>query len=384
MFTTFAALAVEHQAVNLGQGFPDFAGPELLKNRAIEAIRADHNQYAPSNGLPALRQAIADTYATSYGLVFDPEHEITVTSGATEALCAIALALIDPGDEVIVFEPAYDAYVPDVLMAGGVPRPVQLYPPADGKDWHWHEDELVTAFNHRTRAIIINNPHNPTGKVFGADELARIAELCQTYDVLAVTDEVYDRLVFVGRHLPLATLPGMRERTITVNSTGKTFSVTGWKIGYVMAVAALTEAIRRSHQFLTFATATPLQWGMTTALTDALTSRYYDELQQFYGQNRELLVRSLRAAGLDVFEPAGSYFVLSKLPAGWSDDVAFCRYLTTEVGVAAIPASVFYVDPQRASHLARFCFAKQPATLRAAAERLARMQVTEPAVDRPR
>ncbi len=380
IFTEMSALAVEHGAINLSQGFPDFAGPHVVKQAAVEAIRADYNQYAPAPGLPQLRQAIADTYARDYGLVADPMREVTVTSGATEALCSTILATVDPGDEVIVFEPAYDAYVPDIIMAGGVPRFVSLHPPnqllgdrEQPEHAHWHFDPaaLRAAFNDRTRAIIVNTPHNPTGKVFSHRELELIAGLCQEHDALAITDEVYDRLVFEGQHLPLATLPGMWERTVTINSTGKTFSVTGWKIGYTIAPPALTEAIRRAHQFVTFATATPFQVAMAQALEDAPRSGYYDVLHEFYAERRELLVEILRAAGLDLVAPQGTFFAMAGVRTwGFIRDVDFCRYLTIEVGVAAIPPSVFYAEPATAPLMARFCFAKELATLRAAGERL--------------
>jgi aspartate/methionine/tyrosine aminotransferase len=392
IFTEMSALAVQHEAINLSQGFPDFAGPLPIKQAAIDAILADHNQYAPSMGLAQLRQAIADTYRT-YGLDAEPEH-VTVSSGATEALFATTMALVNPGDEVIVFEPAYDAYAPDIRMAGGTPRYVRLHPPqaliapgvrnqglevGDGRlrsptsslDWWFDADELRAAFGPKTKAILINTPHNPTGKVFTRDELDLIAQLCIAHDILAITDEVYDRLVFENEHIALATLPGMWERTVTINSTGKTFSLTGWKVGYTIAPPHLTEAVRRAHQFITFATATPLQHAMAYALGDAHHSTFYQDLLQFYRQRRDFLVDALRDLGLGVVAPAGSYFVMANIvPWGFEDDVAFCRSLATQVGVAAIPPSVFYDDPHTAPPLARFCFAKEMATLEAAVQRL--------------
>lgn len=391
IFTEMSALAVEHDAINLSQGFPDFAGPLMVKQAAIDAILADHNQYAPSPGVLDLRRAIADTYC-AYGIDIDPAH-VTITSGATEALFATAQALIDPGDEVIVFEPAYDAYVPDICMAGGRPRYVRLEPPpalaAQGlgtrdqragneTDWSFDPQALRAMFGPRTKAIIVNTPHNPTGKVFTRDELMLIAELCVEYDVIAITDEVYDRLVFEGEHVPLATLPGMWDRTVTINSTGKTFSLTGWKIGYVIAPPHLTEAVRRTHQFLTFATATPFQHAMAHALHDAQTSTYYRDLLDFYRERRDFLVSALDVLGFGVVEPAGSYFVMANIaPWGFDSDVAFCRYLTTQVGVAAIPPSVFYHDPHTAPPLVRFCFAKEMATLQKAIDRLQRFVVSQ-------
>lgn len=372
IFTEMSALALEHNAINLSQGFPDFAGPDLVKRAAIRAIEADHNQYAPAPGLLSLRQAIAHTYARDYGLEADPLREVTVTSGATEALFDAIMALVDPGDEVIVFEPAYDAYVPDIIMAGGTPRFVTLYPPtADNPRWHFAEDEVRAAFNTRTRAIMINTPHNPTGKVWSMDELRLIADLCCEHDVVAITDEVYDRLVFDGTHISLATLPGMWERTITINSTGKTFSVTGWKIGYAIAAAPLTDAVRRAHQWVTFATSTPFQAAMAEALTEAAETGYYDDLQRFYLERRTLLLDVLRRCGMEVVPPEGTYFVMAGIKSwGFADDVSFCRHLTTEVGVAAIPPSVFYGNQAHAPLMARFCFAKAMSTLETAAERL--------------
>jgi aspartate/methionine/tyrosine aminotransferase len=372
IFTEMSALALQHNAINLSQGFPDFASPDLVKDAAVRAIKADHNQYAPAPGLLALRQAIADMYSRDYGLHADPVREVTVTSGATEALFDAIMALVDPGDEVIVFEPAYDAYVPDIIMAGGTPRYVTLQPPSsDHPHWHFDLDQLRAAFTSRTRALLLNTPHNPTGKVFSADELQLIADLCCEHDVVAITDEVYDRLVYEGTHIALATLPGMRERTITINSTGKTFSVTGWKIGYAIAAAPLTDALRRAHQWVTFATATPFQAAMAQALADAPQMGYYDALHAFYLERRTLLVDVLRRVGMDVVSPEGTYFVMAGIGAwGFGDDVAFCRHLTTEVGVAAIPPSVFYADRAHAPLMARFCFAKDLMTLHAAADRL--------------
>jgi len=371
IFSEMTRLAIAHGAINLGQGFPDFSGPDFVKEAAVAAIRADLNQYAPSHGLPRLRQAIAATFEQSYGHPVDPETEVTVTTGATEGLHATLLALVDSGDEVIVFEPFYDAYVAQIRFAGGVPRPVTLRPP----DWHFAPDELAAAFGPRTRAVIVNTPHNPTGKVYTCSELAQIATLCQEHDVVAITDEVYDRILYDGAvHVPLATLPGMWERTVTLNSTGKTFSMTGWKIGWAIAPPSLTRAIRTTHQFITFATATPLQEAMAVALEKAATSGYYAELAAAYAERRDLLRVALEKAGLPVLPCRGSYFLLADASeTGFTDDVSFCRFLVTEVGVAAIPPSAFYADPTRAPVLARFCFAKQRETLEAAADRLARL-----------
>jgi aspartate/methionine/tyrosine aminotransferase len=372
VFSEMSRLAVEHNAINLGQGFPEFPGPQIVKDAAKQAIDADLNQYAPSHGMPRLRNAIADTFQRTYGMNVDSETEVTVTTGATEALQATMLAFLNPGDEVIVFEPFYDAYPPQVIFAGGVLKPVRMHTP----DWIFDPDELARAFSPRTRMILINTPHNPTGKVFTEEELDLIAELCQLHDVLAVTDEVYDRILYDGAlHTPIAIRPGMQDRTITINSTGKTFSMTGWKIGYVIAPAHLTDAVRRTHQFITFATSTPFQEAMATAMESAASDGYYAELAARYSGLRDQMQEGLVSAGLPVLPVYGSFFLLADIRGtGFDDDVSFCKYLTTEIGVAAIPPSAFYADPSTAPKLARFCFAKEPETLAAAAQRLKALQ----------
>ncbi|NNJ12243.1 aminotransferase class I/II-fold pyridoxal phosphate-dependent enzyme [Chloroflexales bacterium ZM16-3] len=381
IFAEISALAVQHGAVNLGQGFPDFAGPAWVKDAAAEAIAADQNQYPPYLGIPRLREAIAATWRFHGWREVDPASEVTVTSGATEAIFGAVQALINPGDEVIVFEPFYDAYVPDVVMAGGVPKYVRMHPPQiptpDSQpptptSWHFDPVELSAAFTPRTRLLLLNTPHNPTGKVFSPAELAQIAELCIAHDVVVIADEVYDQLVFGDvRHMPIATLPGMWERTLTINSTGKTFSLTGWKIGYAVGPADLTAALRAAHQWITFATATPLQVAAAVALERAAATGYYDELRAEYDERRALLAEVLAAAGFPTLPAEGSYFIMADISnAGFASDADFCRWLTSEVGVAAIPPSAFYRHPQGVPLLARFCFAKKLETLRAAAERL--------------
>jgi aspartate/methionine/tyrosine aminotransferase len=372
IFTEISALAVAHQAVNLGQGFPDFPAPDFVKEAAARHIREDRNQYAPSAGLPRLRRALADDWnrIAPGAAKLDPDSEITVGSGATEILHDAILATVDPGDEVIVFEPSYDAYGPDVAMAGGLLRPVPLRPP----DWSFDPAALAAAFGPRTRALILNTPHNPTGKVFRRDELEIIAALCARHDVLIVSDEVYAEIVFDAPHLPIATLPEMFERTITIGSMGKTFSVTGWKVGWAIAPAPLSAAVRAVHQFVTFTNSAPFQEALADVLPVAAGDGSYDRLRADYRRRRDLLAGILARAGLPTLPIAGAYFLLTDIAGlGPGGDVDFCRRLVSEVGVAAIPTSVFYAEPSAAPPLVRFCFAKSDRTLQAAAERFARM-----------
>ncbi len=372
IFTEITALAVHHGAVNLGQGFPDFAAPAFVKEAAARHIRDDRNQYAASPGVPRLRRALADDWRRRHpeAPVGDPESEITVASGATELLHDAVLATVNPGDEVIVFEPAYDAYVPDILMAGGVPRFVPLEAPTFAFD----PARLAAAFGPRTRALILNSPHNPTGKLFRRDELETIAQLCRAHDVLVISDEVYAEIYFDRAPVPIATLPGMRQRTITIESMGKTFSVTGWKVGWAIAPAPLSAALRAVHQFVTFTNATPFQEALADVLPIAARDGFYDELRASYRQRRDRLASVLRDVGLDPLPVDGAYFLLTDVAGrGQGTDVEFCRRLVVDVGVAAIPTSVFYENPRSAPQLARFCFAKKPETLDAAAERLKRL-----------
>lgn len=370
IFYEMTTLANEYQAINLGQGFPDFAAPAFMKEAAMAAIQADINQYAPANGRPNLRQAIAQKVANFYGLVVDPNTEITILHGATEAIFATIMGLINPGDEVILFEPFYDSYVPAIQMAGGIPRFYTLRPP----DWQIDEAELAALFNDKTKLIIVNTPHNPTGKVFNEAELRLIADLCQKHDVIALTDEVYEHLVFDGRqHLALASFPGMAQRTVMISSLGKTFSVTGWKVGWAVAQPELSRAIFRAHQFMTFCGAAPLQEAAVTAVSQPNT--FYSELTRFYTSKRDFLVDALKSAGLSPITPGGTYFVMVDISnLDFANDVAFCRFLTTEVGVAAIPPSAFYHTPADGAGLARFAFCKEEKTLAEAAKRLQRLQ----------
>jgi aspartate/methionine/tyrosine aminotransferase len=371
VFTEMSRLAVAHGAVNLGQGFPDFPGPAFVKEAAKTAIDADLNQYAISAGAPRLRAAVAQTWGSRFGIEIDPEREVTVTSGATEAIYGAVQALTGPGDEVVVFEPFYDSYLPSAVMAGGTLKPVRLHPP----DWSFDAEEAVAAFGPRTRLLLLNTPHNPTGKVFDPAELRLLADLCRRWDVVAVTDEVYEHILFDGaEHIPLATLPGMRERTLTISSTGKTFSMTGWKVGYAVGSAALNDSLRAVHQFVTFASATPFQDAMALALEVAPSLGYYEELGGAYDERRTALTRALDGAGLPILPVRGAYFLMTDVSKlGFSDDVAFCRWLTTEVGVAAVPPSAFYLEPRTAPQLARFCFAKKEETIQLAAVRLHQM-----------
>ncbi len=373
IFSEISALALAHGAINLGQGFPDFAPPDFVLEAARASLEGGLQQYARGAGHLPLTEAIAAEASASFGRSLDPASEITVTVGATEGLFASMLALLDPGDEVILLEPFYDSYPANALIAGAVPRFVPLHPGADGR-WRLDPDELRAAFSSRTKLLVLNTPHNPTGKVFTREELELCASLCLEHDALALCDEVYEQLRYDGRaHVRLATLPGMWERTVTLSSAGKTFSVTGWKIGWAIASPALSLGIRRLHQWIPFAVATPLQAAVARALVAAAARGYYDELRAFYSARRAELVAILRDAGLRPLVPEGAYYVIADTSAlGASDDTSFCRQLTTEVGVAAIPPSAFYCEAHRplARQLARFCFCKRPETLAAAGERL--------------
>ncbi len=368
VFAEMSALSAQYGAVNLGQGFPDFAAPDFVKEAAKRAIDADHNQYAHPHGVLALREAVAADWGNRFGVEIDPVRQVTVTSGATEAIFDIIQALLDPGDELVVFEPFYDSYPASVTMAGGVMKAVRLQAP----DWTFEPGDLEAAVSPRTRAILLNTPHNPTGKVFSREDLELIADVAQRHDLLVITDEVYDRIVFDGvEHIPIATLPGMWERTLTLNSVGKTFSVTGWKVGYAIGPESLVGALRSVHQWVTFATATPFQVAMAEAMVVAEGNGYYQHLTEAYTERRTILEAALSDAGLPVLYTAGSYFLMASF-AEWGvhTDVEFSRFLITEIGVTPIPPSAFYVDPATAPQLVRFCFAKELSTLREAGQRL--------------
>jgi len=370
IFTEMTRLANERGAINLAQGFPDFDGPDFVKEAAVAAIRAGHGQYARMSGIPALNAALSRKYARDYALDYDGDTEITVTSGATEALFAALQGLCDVGDEVVMFEPFYDSYRAGVYMAGAIPRVATLHRSggASGEAWAFDREAVRALFGPRTRVLLLNSPHNPTGKVFTRDELAFLAELCHEHDVVCISDEVYEHLVYDAVHIPMATLPGMRARTVTVSSLGKTFSLTGWKIGWTAAPPDLTFAIRSAHQFITFATATPLQHAAVAAI-DAGPD-FYRELSADFRQKRDLLVAGLTRIGFDVAVPAGTYFACAGFEAfGFKDDIAFSKHLI-EVGVAVIPPSVFYVNAEHGRSYVRFAFCKREQTLRAALSRL--------------
>jgi aspartate/methionine/tyrosine aminotransferase len=359
-------LALQYGAVNLAQGFPDFPAPPEIKRAAIEAIAADINQYAITWGAASFREAIAEKLKWSLGLDVDPETEITVTCGSTEAMMAALLAVVNPGDEVIIFEPFYENYGPDAILAGAEPRYVSLAPP----DWTFDPDELAAAFTPRTKAIILNTPNNPTGKVFTSEELGLIAALCQKWNALAITDEIYEHILYDGAtHIAMATLEGMRERTITINGLSKTYSVTGWRVGYVVAPAHLTRAIRKVHDFLTVGSAAPLQEAGAVALR--LPRSYYAKLAADYAARRDRLYRALVRAGFHAYLPRGAYYIMTDISRfGFPDDVTFATYLVREIGVAVVPGSSFYHDPQKGRQQVRFCFSKTDETLDLAAERL--------------
>jgi N-succinyldiaminopimelate aminotransferase len=365
IFTEMTRLAGEHGAINLAQGFPDFDGPDFVKEAAVAAIREGRGQYARMTGIPEIHRRLSEKYRRDWGLEYAPDAEITVTSGATEAIFSAIQGVCEAGDEVVMFEPYYDSYKASVRMAGAVPRVVTLRAP----DWSFDPAEARRAFGKKTRVLLLNTPHNPTGKVFSREELEQLAALCRDGDVLCITDEVYEHLVFEGRHVPMATLPGMRERTITISSFGKTFSLTGWKVGWAAASPELSAAVRAAHQFVTFATATPLQHGAAAAL--AAPPEYYAALAADYRGKRDYLVAELARIGFSVRPPAGTYFACAGFAAfGFDDDREFARYLTEKIGVAAIPPSVFYDHEDLGRSWVRFAFCKKRETLEAAVARL--------------
>jgi N-succinyldiaminopimelate aminotransferase len=369
IFAEMSARAVATGSINLGQGFPDTDGPPEIARAAADAVlQGRGNQYPPGPGVPELRQAIAAHAGRFYGLRYDPDTEVLVTAGATEAVAAAMLALVEPGDEVIAFEPYYDSYAANIAMAGGVRVPVTLRPP----DFRPDLDELARAVTPRTRLILVNSPHNPTGSVFTRDEFAAIAELAVERDLLVVTDEVYEHIAFEREHVPIAGFPGMRERTVSISSAGKTFSFTGWKIGWVKAAPELVSAVKTAKQFLTFVSGGPFQYAIAQAL--ALPDGYYTALREDLRAKRDLLAAGLAEIGFAVYPPQGTYFVTADVaPLGEPDGIGFCRALPERAGVVAIPAAVFYDHSDTARTLVRFAFCKRPEVLAEALSRLKKL-----------
>ena len=363
-------VAAQHGAINLAQGFPDFPAPTALKEAAAQAIFSDVNQYAITWGAKAFRDAVAAKYRRHYQLSLDPEREITVVCGSTEGMMASLLAITSPEDEVVIFEPYYENYGPDTLLSGATRRFVKL----SGPDWSFDYEELRRAFSRKTKAIIINSPNNPTGKIFDRKELEFIAQLCQENNALAITDEIYEHIIFDGaEHVRMIQIPGMRDRTILVNSMSKTYGVTGWRVGWVIASPDLTDGVRKVHDFLTVGAAAPLQQAGVAALS--FPDQYYMDLAQLYQRKRDLLLDALNRAGFRCFAPQGAYYVMTDISNfGFKSDVEFMRFLVAEVGVAGVPGSSFFHNPNDGAHLVRFCFCKKKETIRQAQERL--MQLT--------
>jgi len=369
-------LSEKHGGVNLSQGFPDFPAPAAVKEAACAAINAEVNQYAVTWGARPLREAIARAFTQRYGVEVIADKQVTVCCGATEAMMSTMTAIIDPGDEVIVFEPFYENYGPDAILSGATPRYVTLHEPVrPGADWTFDPDELAAAFNAKTKAIIINTPNNPTGKVFTREELETIAALCQKWDAVAISDEIYEHIIYDGRrHVPIATIPGMAERTVTLNSLSKTYSVTGWRVGWTISPPSLTGAIRKVHDFLTVGAPAPLQEAGAVALS--LPAQYYVDLAAKYTRLRDVLLDVLNRHNFTCYRPYGAYYIMTDIGGfGFKDDVEFARYLVTDVGVAAVPGSSFYKHPEKGRTKLRFCFCKRDETLAEAAQRLAKLEV---------
>jgi aspartate/methionine/tyrosine aminotransferase len=363
----------QYGGVNLSQGFPDFPAPAAVKEAACDAIRADVNQYAVTWGARPLREAVAREFTRRYGVPVVADAQVTVCCGSTEAMIATMMAVVDPGDEVIIFEPFYENYGPDAILSGAVPRYVTLHEP----DWTFDPDELAAAFNERTRAIIINTPNNPTGKVFTREELLTIAALCDRWDVLAISDEIYEHIVYDGfRHVPIAAVDGMADRTITINGLSKTYSVTGWRVGWTISPASVTPAIRKVHDFLTVGAAAPLQEAGAAALS--LPESYYADLAAGYARRRDMLLEILERHHFTCYKPRGAYYIMTDISAfGFADDVEFARYLVKEVGVAAVPGSSFYRNAALGRTKLRYCFCKRDETMIEADQRLARLSVAK-------
>jgi len=367
--------AMVHGAINLAQGFPDFPAPVEIKRAAQEAIGADVNQYAITWGAKSLRGAIARQMEAWQGVKVDPEKQVTVCCGSTEAMISTLMAVCNAGDEVVIFEPYYENYGPDSILSGAKPRFVKLRPPRDaGSEWTFDEQELRRAFHKNTKAIIVNTPNNPTGKVFTRAELELIRDLCVEFDVLAITDEIYEHILYDGtKHISLASLPGMEERTITINGMSKTYSVTGWRVGWTIGPPRITDAIRKVHDFLTVGAPAPLQEAGASALS--MPESYYTKLAEGYRKRRDRLLPVLEESGFRCFLPRGAYYVMTDISGfGYADDLAFTKYLVSEIGVAAVPGSSFYRDPKDGAHQVRFAFCKRDETLDEAAKRLKKVR----------
>ncbi|HEV2615607.1 MAG TPA: aminotransferase class I/II-fold pyridoxal phosphate-dependent enzyme [Candidatus Acidoferrales bacterium] len=367
-------LALAHNAVNLSQGFPDFGAPEEIKAAARDAITHDINQYAITWGAKSLRNAIAEKFQRTQGLTIDPEREITVCCGSTEAMMSAMMAIINPGDEVVVFEPFYENYGPDAILSGASPRFVRLRAP----DWSFDTDELASAFSNKTKAIILNTPNNPTGKVFSREEMETIRDLCVRHNSFLITDEIYEHMLYDGAtHISAATIEGLRDRTITINALSKTYSVTGWRVGWAIAPPEVTSAIRKVHDFLTVGAAAPLQEAGALALRSP--GAYYAQLASDYLQRRDRLLGILTGAGFKCFTPRGAYYIMTDISAfGFANDVEFARYLVKEIGVAAVPGSSFYHNPADGAQQLRFTFCKKESTLAEAARRLSKLKPAQP------
>ena len=377
-------LALKHNAVNLSQGFPDFAAPEVIKEAARQAISDDINQYAITWGAKALRDAIVEKFEHTQGIRLDPEREITICCGSTEAMMSAMMAIINPGDEIVVFEPYYENYGPDAILSGATPRFVKMKPPTNENDvWSYDQDELAATFGPKTKAIILNTPNNPTGKVFTRAELEFIRDLCVRWNAYCVTDEIYEHILYDGtEHITMARIDGMRERTIVINGMSKTYSVTGWRVGWAIAPAETTAAIRKVHDFLTVGAAAPLQQAGATALKQP--QAYYDKLAVTYAEKRARLLKILTASGFKVYKPRGAYYIMTDISAfpdpdpkrfpAATRDVRFAKYLVEEIGVASVPGSSFYNDANDGATQVRFTFCKKEETLAAAEQRLAKLR----------
>jgi len=360
-------LAMRHNAINLAQGFPDFSAPQALKDAAVAAIQANVNQYAITWGAKSLRDALARKFETYNGVTVDPEVNVTVCCGSTEAMVSALLAVTNPGDEVIISEPFYENYGPDAVLCDALPRYIRHTPP----DWSFDRDELRALFNKKTKAIILTTPHNPMGKVYTREELQFVAKLCQEHDCITITDEIYEHILYDGaKHLSMASLPGMQSRTITIGGISKTYALTGWRVGWCIAPQQISDSIRKVHDFLTVGAAAPLQEGAVAGLQ--MAPEYYERMAQDYAQRRELLWKSLKDAGFGLYQkPQGAYYIMTDISGfGFSDDVAFAKHLIEHIGVAVVPGSSFYADPALGRQQVRFAFCKKLSTLEEAAKRL--------------